>query len=266
MLAASLPSAARGSQTAKLKVALQPEHLGGRTTIVFSFRIIPHEQPVSSPLVGMSLFYPAGIGLVTSGLGLETCPAIQLEAQGRCPPDSLMGYGNASVALSFGSELIQEQGKITTWMAPVQNGALTLLFYAEAPTPIAAELIFTGHLVEAPAPYGGQLGIDVPLLPSVPGAPNASVVTMTATIGPMNVTYYAWFRGKRIPYHPNGLRLPETCPRGGFPFAATFAFLDGSHVRATATAPCPLRRLVTTSGKGRSRRIYQPTSRTWREL
>ena len=164
----------------------------------------------------MSLYYPANIGIVTSGLGLETCSAAQLQAQGRCPSDSLMGYGSALVALFFGSELIEERGKITTWMAPVQNGAITMLFYAEAPTPVSAELIFTGQLLEAPAPFGGQIGIDVPLLPTLPGAPDASLLKMTATLGPMNVTYYAWFRGKKIPYHPNGLRLPEACPHGGF--------------------------------------------------
>lgn len=242
LLLAVAPVAARGSQTATLSAAMRPEHLGGRTTIVFNIRVIPHGEPVPSPVVAMSLLYPANIGIVTSGLGLETCSATQLEVQGRCPANSLMGYGSGLVAMFFGSEVIEEQGKITTWMAPVQNGAITMLFYAEAPTPVSAELIFTGQLLEAPAPFGGQIGIHVPLLPTLPGAPDASLLNMTATLGPMNVTYYAWFRGKKILYHPAGLRLPQDCPRGGFPFAARFSFQDGTSAYARTSVPCPGRR------------------------
>ncbi len=47
-------TAAAGSQTARLKVALNPERLGGRTTIIFSFRILPHGESVPSPLVAMT--------------------------------------------------------------------------------------------------------------------------------------------------------------------------------------------------------------------
>jgi hypothetical protein len=104
---------------------------------------------------------------------------------------------------------------------------------------VASESIFTTQLLEAPPPYGGQLATTVPLIPTLPEAPYASVISMTSTIGPMNVTYYAWFKGKRVPYHPAGLRLPERCPKGGFPFAAEFSFFDGSHIRASTTVPCP---------------------------
>jgi len=239
LLVSLMPAVATASQSAKLNVALKPERLGGRTTIIFTFHIITHHQPVPTPVVGVSLFYPANIGLVTSGLGLETCAPAQLETQGRCPPNSLMGYGSALVELPFGADIIQEEGHITTWMAPIQNGQLALLFYAEAPTPVSAELIFTGRLLPAPAPYGGQLTTSIPVIRTLPEAPDASVVRLTATIGPMNITYYAWFRGKRIPYHPNGLQLPETCSRGGFPFAATFTFIDGTQATARTAVPCP---------------------------
>ncbi len=176
---------------------------------------------------------------MTSGLGLATCAASQLETQGRCPPDSLVGYGDALVDLPFGSALVSETARITTWMAPVQDGDLAFLLYVEAPGPVYAERIFTARLLDANLPYGGQLATVIPVIETLPEGPDASVVHMTATIGPMDITYYAWFRGKRIPYHPNGLRLPETCPRGGFPFAANFTFLDGSHAHARTRVPCP---------------------------
>ncbi|HYB22885.1 MAG TPA: hypothetical protein VED41_03745, partial [Solirubrobacteraceae bacterium] len=220
------PATAVASQTARLKVSLTPERLGGRTTITFSLRVIPHGVAVPSPVLAVNLLYASNIGLVTSGLGLETCDAVQLETLGQCPANSLMGYGRALVAIPFGPEVVREQGQITTWMAPLQDGHLALLFYAVGQTPVLAERIFTAQLLEAPAPYGGQLVTDIPVIPTLPGASDASVIELTTTIGPMDVTYYARFRGKRVPYHPNGLRLPEHCPRGGFPFAAVFTFLD----------------------------------------
>jgi hypothetical protein len=241
LLATLTPGLATAAQTAKLAVALRPERPGGRTTIIFNVRVIPHGELLPSPVIAMSLFYPANIGLVTSGLGLQTCTPIQLEVQGRCPANSLMGYGNALVEFPIGSESLGEEGQITTWMAPVQDGHLALLFYAEAPAPVFATLIFTGQVREARAPFGGQIATSIPPIETLPGAPDASLIHLTATVGPMNVTYYARYRGKRIPYHPNGLRLPETCPRGGFPFAANFAFLDGTRAHARAAVPCPSR-------------------------
>jgi hypothetical protein len=33
--------------------------------------------------------------------------------------------------------------------------------------------------------------------------------------------------------------LPDRCPRGGFPFEATFTFLDHSITNARTVVPCP---------------------------
>ena len=238
-LALLLPGAASASQSATLHVALTPEHLGGRTTILFNFQIASVGAHVPSPLTAVNLLYPRDVGLITSGLGLETCSPAQLESQGRCPANSLMGYGQALVEFPIGPELIEEHGAITTWMAPVEDGHLTLLFYAEAKVPVSASLIFTSQLLNAPAPFGGELATDIPLIPTLPEAPDAAVVHLTTTIGPMNVTYYRQFRGNSTAYHPRGVRLPRHCPHGGFPFAATFAFLDGSHATARTAVPCP---------------------------
>ena len=234
-----LPANAGASQSATLHVALTPEHLGGRTTILFDLQISSAGAQVPSPLTAVNLLYPKDVGLITSGLGLQTCSPAHLESQGRCPANSLMGYGQALVEFPIGPELIQEHGAITTWMAPAVDGHLTLLFYAEANTPVSASLIFTSQLLDAPAPFGGELATDIPLIPTLPEAPDAAVVAMTTTIGPMNVTYYRQFRGKSIPYHPRGVRLPKRCPRGGFPFAASFTFRDGTHTTARTAVPCP---------------------------
>jgi hypothetical protein len=232
---------AQAAQSVRLRAALMPEHLGAGTTIEFGFRIATPNHRVPPPLTAIDLLYPANIGIVTSGLGLATCSPTTLEAIGPegCPPDSLMGHGSALVEIPIGPEIIEETGRITTWMAPVQNGHLALLFYAEGEDPVSAQLIFTSLLLEAPAPFGGNLHTQIPVIPGLPETPDAAVVQMRSTIGPMNITYFQHSHHKTIAYQPNGLLLPNSCPHGGFPFAATFAFLDGTHTTAHTTVPCP---------------------------
>jgi hypothetical protein len=234
-----LPADAGASQSASLHVSLTPERLGGRTTILFDIQIASAGAHVPSPLTAVNLLYPKDVDVITSGLGLQTCSAAHLEAQGRCPPNSLMGYGQALIEFPIGPELIEEHGAITTWMAPAADGHLTLLFYAEGQSPVSASLIFTSRLLDAPAPFGGELATDIPLIPTLPEAPDAAIVHLTTTIGPMNVTYYRQFRGKTTAYHPRGVRLPKHCPHGGFPFAASFTFSDGAHAVAHTAVPCP---------------------------
>lgn len=234
-------TAAAAGQSTRLDVALRPERLGGETTIVFGFQIAAAHGRVPPPLVGIDLLYPANIGLVTSGLGLTTCSTATLELLGPtgCPANALMGYGSALVEIPVGGDVIREPGSITTWMAPVQEGHVALLFYAEGQTPVDAELIFTGQVLEAPPPFGGDLQTRIPVIPTFPEAPDAAVVQMRATIGPLGITYYQRAHGHRVPYRPAGLRLPRHCPHGGFPFAARFTFLDGSRSEARAAVPCP---------------------------
>lgn len=234
-------SADAAGSSLRFKVKLTPERLGAGTTIHFNFRIAGPRGSVPPPLTGIDLLYPVNMGLINSGLGLAICSPMTLEVLGPegCPKDSLMGHGTALVEIPIGPDIIRETGYITTWLAPVQDGHLALLFYAEGQTPISAQLIFTSQVLEAPLPYGGSLNTIIPPIPSLPDGPYAAVVQMNATLGSQGITYYTHAHGHRIPYHPDGLRLPHTCPHGGFPFAATFTFSDGTHTGAHTRVPCP---------------------------
>jgi hypothetical protein len=81
--------------------------------------------------------------------------------------------------------------------------------------------------------------MELPIVPSVPGAPDVAIVSLRVTRGPQGLSYYEQAEGSTLAYTPKGILLPTTCPRGGFPFAATFSFLDGSHPVAHTTVPCP---------------------------
>ncbi len=242
---ACLPGACLASETAKLNVKLTPERLGAGTTILFDFKITDNAgSGVPSPLTEMNLRYPAGFRIATSELGIENCLPANLEARGPkgCPPNSKMGYGSAVVEVPFGSELIQETADITTFMAPVQEEQISVLFYAAGKTPILAELVFPAVLAPASPPSGGSLNTDLPLVPTFPQAPDASVVQLNSTIGPMHLTYHEQVGGKTVAYTPKGIALPRNCPRRGFPFTADFSFQDGNRASATARVPCPRRR------------------------
>jgi hypothetical protein len=83
------------------------------------------------------------------------------------------------------------------------------------------------------------LSIAVPLIPSIPGAPDVALVQLHLTLGPSGVVYYERVAGRTLAYRPPGILLPSGCPRGGFPFAAEFSFVDGTRTSAATTVPCP---------------------------
>jgi hypothetical protein len=227
--------------TASLTAAFEPERLGRRTTLSFGFRIAGAGGLLPPPLTAIDLSYPANLGIALSGLGLATCTAGKLEASGLagCRADSIMGFGEATAEISLGSSVVGESVSIAILRAPDEAGHISLLFYAVGASPLSTSAVFTAALLPAPAPFGGQVSIDVPLIASLPGAPGVSIVQMHATLGPHGVTYYERAEGRTLAYQPPGILLPHDCPRGGFPFAAQFSFVDGGHAGARATEPCP---------------------------
>jgi hypothetical protein len=237
---ACLPSTARATQSVKLTAAFTPDKLNTPTTISFGFQISAHGQ-VPAPLTGIDLRYPVDIGLATSGVGLATCLPRLLDAFGPkgCPPNSLMGRGNAVAEFAFGPELVKETASVTLLAAPPQEDHIDVFVYALAGTPVNTEIIFSALLLPESPPFGGRLHFDIPLIPSVPEAPDVAIVSMHTTLGPLGLTYYEHAHGKTVAYHPTGILLPSSCPRGGFPIVATFEFLDGSRTNARTTVPCP---------------------------
>jgi hypothetical protein len=150
-----------------------------------------------------------------------------------------MGYGSALIEIPIGSETVHETAPVTLLRGPTHNTHLALLVFVNAEVPVWAPLTLPALLLPAPAPYGGLINIDVPLVPTFPGAPDAAVTQLHATIGPQHITYYEDLHGRLVAYNPTGVLLPDTCPRNGFPFAATLAFADGSYAAASTTVPCP---------------------------
>jgi hypothetical protein len=239
---ALVPGAANAvSETASLTASFTPDKLGASTTIGFGFHVQTAEGLAPPPMTAVDLMMPAGMNFTTTTLGLAICQPSSLLASGisGCPSNSRLGLGSAVVEVPFGTGSGHEIPEIQAVMGPPSKGNMVVLFYANGQTPVFAQLVFVGEVLPDSGAFGSQLTTSVPLIPSVPNGPDVSIVNVNATIGPAHLTYYKRRDGKLVPFHPRGIDVPETCPKGGFPFAAQFTFQDGSHTTATTTIPCP---------------------------
>lgn len=247
-----LPATAHATQSVELHASLTPERLGHETTVGLGFQILTQNGQVPSPLTSVDVHYPAHLGIALSGLGFASCPQATLEQIGRqgCPPDSFMGYGTAIAKIPIGPAVFSETAQVTIFRAPAQEGEVGLLFHAEGATPVSAEVVLPGLLLSAPPPFAGHIEIKIPLVPSLPGGPNVAVVSLRLTIGQTEkIFYYEHVNGKTLRYHPRGILLPNSCPPGGFPFAASFTFEDGTSAATQTKVPCPHARGHTRAAK-----------------
>jgi hypothetical protein len=229
------------SERATLNASFSPDRLGAPTTITFGFHLATEEGTAPPPLTGLDLKMPAGMNYTTTTLGLAVCQPAALAANGiaGCPPNSRLGHGSADVEVPFGTGAGHEIPEVQALAGPSPKGNLVVLFYADGLYPISAQLAFAGEVLPATGRFGSQLQTSVPLVTSVPGGPDVSIVSVTSTIGPSHLTYYRHVHGRLVPFSPRGVSVPERCPHGGFPFAAEFNFQDGTRTSAQTTVPCP---------------------------
>jgi len=233
-------------QRASLAASFHPEKLGAPSTVSLAFRISSVPPDRQTPLRSVSVQLPSEMGIATSGLGLENCLVSRLEALGPkgCPANALMGRGTATAEIPIGGEVIAESARIELFSAPVQSGRLALLVYASAESPVSAQLVFPATIVPASPPYSEGIETSVPLVPTLPGGPDVAVTRFQMALGTTRrgVGHFAYHRrvhGRRVSYAPSGLRLPSTCPKGGFPFEAHFAFEDRTTAVAHTSIACP---------------------------
>jgi hypothetical protein len=246
---------AQAQTTALLHATFEPYRLGRRSTLQFEFVLSAPAGEVPPPLTEMQLRYPRGINFFLNDLGVRRCAESVLEASGPagCPPDSAMGYGVVETGIVLGGTPIDEISPVTILRGPEREGHLALLFFAEGTEPVVTNVLFSGLLLSAREPFGGNVKIHVPLVETLPGAPYVSVLHLHATIGPEHLTYYHNVDGVSLAFAPQGILLPPTCPRASFPFAAIFAFSDGTHALASTTVPCPPGRAAQRAARRRRR-------------
>ncbi len=213
------PATVIAAESVQLSATLTPERLGQGTTIGFSFQIDAPAGEIPAPLTGVNLRYPENLGVATSGLGLATCSVARVEAFGphHCPADSVMGIGSAIAEFPIGPKIARESAPVSIFRAPDENGQIALLLYVTAMNPVGVQIALPSLLLPAAAPFGGSVQIGVPLVPSFPDSPDVAVVQLTATLGPLGITYYERVHGHTIAYHPQGCCCPTIVLAGVSP-------------------------------------------------
>jgi hypothetical protein len=190
------------------------------------------------PLVGVNVFFPKGTKLHTQGF--PTCPKSTLEPSGlgpkACPKGSSAGpVGHALGVVSFGEKRVPEEVSVESFYAA--GGGIE--FFAFGHEPAIIEIISSGHYVHlgGAGGYGPEVVTEIPLIETVPGAPDASAERISVEAGS------AIRKGKEVIYYG---RVPKKgqCPKGGFRVKAELMFaglggLPPQTVPVEYRAPCP---------------------------
>lgn len=239
-LAAGSPPIASASG-ATITAGFSPDRLGAAAAMELGFQLHRSAASKMPILTDIEFHLPAGVSLTSSELGLDSCDSSTLGSSGvgGCQSDAVMGYGNALILAPDAAEALREPARVTVLMGPPTNHHTTLLFYASGDSPVIAQLLFSGLMVEGAGVFGGDLDASLPPTAGLPGEPDTTVLNMTATLGSNSVIYYESVHGRRVAYRPKGVAVPSHCPAGGFPWGAKFTFADGSTESASITTPCP---------------------------
>ena len=227
---------AEAAPSANLHVSLSPDRVGASTTIAFAFQITVPDHALPAALTLLNVRLPPGMGVDTSGLATCTPSALAHGPQG-CSRNSQVGSGSVDVRVPLGDVIRPEIAALTVFNGPRKGGHTTLLFYAAGRLPIATQLVFTGVII--PSASGESIQAAIPLIPTLPEAPDAAIVAMRSTLGTRQLTYYRTVGHRRVRFTPKGATVPAHCPAGGFPFSAAFGFNDATTATAAATVGCP---------------------------
>ncbi len=245
VLALCCAAGAYAAPTLTFEPAFSPgAHLGEAATLTAQLTITGTEYFGNpEPLTKFTLSLPTGT--VLSNEGFPTCSPQILEQTGPsgCPAGSAAGpAGSFTVIVSFGSERLEEHGTTETFFAA--GGGVLVYFFASSP--VALELISRGVFEPANAPFGPAVKFEVPLIQTVPGAPNASFTALTLGLGAII------HRGKT---ETGSVTVPEGCPKDALAWRADTTFNDetGLHemtAQAEAETACPPAGTGVTAGSG----------------
>jgi hypothetical protein len=225
-------AAARASAeetAAAIYPSFSPDRLGAKAAFTFKVHFTGGAFGVPSPVRRAVVHLPPGLSMNIPSI--RSCTRARLQARGAsgCPAHSLIGVGHALADIHAGAGIESEEAKVWAFLGPLQGGNPTIEILGQGYTPLDERVVITATVLPDQPPYGEQLVMSVPAIPSIPYEPNASTVSFAMTVG-----------GARFRKHsPNTVLLPSTCPAGGFPFATEFTYEDGTTSTTRATVPCP---------------------------
>jgi hypothetical protein len=241
LAALCLPIAASAAPTVTFKSVAVPipgfphtgNILGAGTALRLEYTIKGTEYGgFPPPLIGVNFYTPAGSKIDTHGFATCSPAALEKDGPSACPSKSKVTIaGEGRGVVSFGNERVEESASIKGYFAP--GGRLQ--FYTQGSSPVQLEFLSPGHYLNSSGLYAQKFVTAVPLIETVPGAPDSSVLSIKVTVGA------AYKKGKKTVYYGTE---PKKCPKHGFPLKSelVFAGLGGlapQTVAVTYKAPCP---------------------------
>jgi hypothetical protein len=223
-----LPPTAPLPTSATIIPSLFPDRLGAHAALTITMHFAGGEFGVPLPVRRSVLRLPARMSLEVPSL--RSCSARRLRELGPagCPSRSRLGNGAALAETHMGSQITSEQVSLSAFLGPPNNLQPTFEILAKGYTPLDEQIVFGGSVLADTPPYGEELVMSIPPVPTLPLEPDASIVTFSLTVGT-----------SRGSHDRNTVLVPSRCPAGGFPFAAEFTYANGSDGSASASIPCP---------------------------
>jgi hypothetical protein len=237
----ALASVASAAPTVKLTAKAVPipgfshtgNFLGAGSAAEATFHISGTEYGgFPPPLIGVNFFLPTGSKITSTGFKKCSPEVLKNTGPKGCVAGSKAGpIGHAQGVVSFGSERVHEEVSIQSFFT--SSG---LAFYTEGHSPVQLEFVSPGKYVNlgGGAGFGPELITEVPLVETVPGAPDASVEFINVKVGAALKS-----KGKTIYY---GM-TPKKC-KGAWKGKAELLFaglggLSPQTVIAPYSLPCP---------------------------
>jgi hypothetical protein len=232
--ALSLPAAASAAPTVSLKAAIKPvpgfahtgNILGAGADLETEIGISGTEYAGGPlPIQEVKGYFPRGTKINTKGFTTCSGGALEMKGTAGCPAKSRAGKSSPTNGfVSLGGERVPETVQVSPFL--VRGGGLD--FWIEGNSPVKIEKLATGTWSFPSS--GPVITVHVPLIETLPGAPDASATRIMTTLGGAQrkngkVTYYGM--------------VPRSCPRGGFPGKVEITFLGGVKATASTVVPCP---------------------------
>jgi hypothetical protein len=206
---------AQAATSSTLKESFSTKKHNTRGSVKLALTVGPAAGPLAPPTTQDVDYLPAGT--TYNANGFTFCAPATLTASGpsACPAASKIGSGSSTVAVMLGGNPEQETAPITA----VATGPTSFVLWGHGSLPIPetvqipATVAFTGNVM--------SVSLTVPLIPTFPGLPDASVQSMNMTIG----------NGKLV-------QTPKVCRGGKWSFKNVMTFNDGSTTTATSSQKC----------------------------
>jgi hypothetical protein len=166
--------------------------------------------------------------------------AVQAQGPSACPKGSKIGTGTATASAKPVIDLVN--AKVTIYNGEPKGGNPTVILYnvPDISSPIAVQ----GTVAKKSAVSCGDGGrcdyvltFDVPDIPTLPGQPNASVLTVKTTTSNVFVKKKKRVRGKRRTVKIPLIGAPTKC-KGKWVADSTVTFADGTTATAKTSTSC----------------------------